>query len=236
ILYTSLYPLDWELTWLFWAIAITSMVLGTVVALAQYDIKRMFAYSWIAHAGFIMVAFSGFNAEALSALPFYVLTYGLASIGGFAVVTQVRERTAEGTVAGEAVRLGQWAGLGKRSPFLAGAMALFLLSLAGIPLTAGFVGKFLAFSVAVGAGEWPLVLIAVIASAVAAFFYVRLIVLMFFTAVPEGSEDSIAIDSSPLTRAVIWVTAASVILLGILPNVVLGVFEDAAVLLVSLGA
>lgn len=235
ILYSSLFPLDWELTWLFWAIAIVSMVLGTVVAIAQYDVKRMFAYSWIAHAGFIMVAFSAFDAEALSALPFYVLTYGLASIGGFAVVTQVRERTAEGAVAGEAVRLGQWAGLGKRSPFLAGSMALFLLSLAGVPLTAGFVGKFLAFSVAVGAGEWPLVLVAVIASAIAAFFYIRLIVLMFFTDVPEGNEESIAIESSPLTRIVIGVTAASTILLGVLPNLVLGLFDDAAVLLVSVG-
>ncbi len=235
ILFTAFYPLEWDLGWLFWTVAILSMVFGTVVALAQHDIKRMFAYSWIAHAGFILVAFSGFDSAALSVLPFYVLTYGLASIGGFAVVTQVRERTAEGSVAGEAVRLGQWAGLGKRSPFLAGSMALFLLSLAGIPLTAGFVGKFLAFSVAVGAGDWPLVLIAVIVSAIAAFFYVRLIVLMFFSDSPEGAEESIAIESSPLTRIVITVTAISVIALGILPSAVMDIFENAGVLLVSVG-
>lgn len=235
ILYSAFLPLEWELRWVFWAIAIASMVLGTVVALAQVDLKRMFAYSWIAHAGFIMVAFSGFDADALSVLPFYVLTYGLASIGGFAVMTQVREKTAEGSVAGEAARLGQWAGLSKRSPFLAWTMALFLLSLAGIPLTAGFVGKFLAFSVAVGAGEWPLVLVAVLASAVAAFFYIRLIVLMFFTDIPDGSEDSVTVESSPLTRIVIWATAASVIILGILPSGALRVFEDAATLLITAG-
>jgi NADH-quinone oxidoreductase subunit N len=234
ICYSAISGLAWEIEWLFWFVAIVSMVIGTVVALVQTDLKRMFAYSWVAHAGFILVAFAGFSPGALSALPFYVLTYGLASIGGFAVMTQVRERTAEGAIGAEATRLGQWAGLGKRSPMLAGAMALFLLSLAGIPLTAGFIGKFVTFGVAVESGAWPLALIGVLASAVAAFFYVRLIVLMFFTDAPDVVEASVTPDVTPLGKAVIYVTGASVIVLGVFPNYALNLADQAASLLVNL--
>ncbi|WP_062076984.1 NADH-quinone oxidoreductase subunit NuoN [Demequina globuliformis] len=235
VMYLAFYPLEWELSWMFWAVAIASMVVGTVVALVQTDVKRMLAYSAVAHAGFILVAFAGLTPEALTALPFYLLTYGLATIGSFAVISQVRERAEDGGVAAEAVRLGQWAGLGRRSPLLAGAMALFLLSFAGIPLTAGFIGKFEVFSAAVAGGAWPLVLIAVLASAVAAFFYVRLIVLMFFTDVPEGAQDTVAVENDLLTRIVIIVTAAATVLLGIVPSGVLNVLQDAAVFLVSAG-
>ena len=101
------------------------------------------------------------------------LAYGFATFGAFAIITQVREKTADASVGAEATRLGQWAGLGKRSQWLATAMALFLLSFAGIPLTAGFVGKFVVFRSAINEGAWPLVLVAVLASAAAAFFYVR---------------------------------------------------------------
>ena len=235
VMFVAFAPLEWELSWLIWAVAIASMVYGTVVALVQTDIKRMLAYSAIAHAGFILVAFAGLEGEALTALPFYLLAYGLGTIGAFAVVSQVRERADDGGIGGEAVRLGQWAGLGKRSPLLAGAMALFLLSSAGIPLTAGFIGKFEAFSAAISGGAWVLVLIAVLASAVAAFFYVRLIVLMFFTDAPEGADETIAIEDGALTRIVIYVTAAAVLILGILPSGVLDLFGDAAVLLVNVG-
>ncbi|WP_296665696.1 NADH-quinone oxidoreductase subunit NuoN [Demequina sp.] len=233
LVYGALYGLDWELSWLFWTVAIASMLLGTVVALVQTELKRMLAYSSIAHAGFILVAFAGFPDSTLSALPFYLLTYGLATMGAFAVITQVRERGEDGTVLGEATRLGQWAGLGRRSPWLAASMALFLLSFAGIPLTAGFVGKFVAFSAAMSEGAWPLVLVAVIASAAAAFFYVRLIVLMFFTDVPDGQEDAVAVDYSPLARVVVVAAAVAVVLLGIVPGPVLSAFENAGVLLLG---
>ena len=234
VVYTSFYPLAWELNWLFWTIAILTMTVATVVALVQTDIKRMLAYSSIAHAGFILVAFAGFGPDALSSLPFYMLAYGLATIGAFAVVTQVRERTADGGVGAEATRLGQWAGLGKRSPWLAAAMGLFLLSFAGIPLTAGFVGKFVVFRSAIEQGAWPLVLVAVLASAAAAFFYIRLIVLMFFTDVPEDQADTIEIEYSPLTRAVVVFAAVFTLLLGIVPGPALAAAEDAGVLLSSL--
>lgn len=233
IVYTTFYNFGWELSWLFWAVAIASMVLGTVVALVQTDIKRMLAYSAIAHAGFILVAFGGFSPQALSALPVYLATYGIATIGAFAVVTQVRERTEDGSIGAEANRLGQWAGLGKRSPFLAAAMALFLLSFAGIPLTAGFIGKFVAFSAAIDGGAWVLVLIGVLASAASVFFYVRLIVLMFFTDVPDGAEDSVEVDHSPIARAVVVLTGILVLVLGIVPGWFLDAANDAAVLLVG---
>jgi NADH-quinone oxidoreductase subunit N len=234
VVFASFYPLEWELNWLFWTIAIVTMLLATVVALVQTDIKRMLAYSSVAHAGFILVAFAGFSPAALSSLPFYMLAYGLATFGAFAVVTQVRERTPDGAVGAEATRLGQWAGLGKRAPWLATAMALFLLSFAGIPLTAGFVGKFVVFRSAIEQGAWPLVLVAVLASAAAAFFYVRLIVLMFFTDVPEGQAEAIEIEYSPLTRTVVVVTAVLTLALGIVPGPALAAAEDAGVMLSTL--
>jgi NADH-quinone oxidoreductase subunit N len=111
-------------------------------------------------------------------------------------------------------------------------MALFLLSFAGIPLTAGFIGKFVVFSAAIREGGWPLVLIAVIASAIAAFFYVRLIVLMYFTDAPEDVENAVSVDPTPLSKAVIVVTALLTVLLGVLPGWLLSITADAAVLVV----
>ncbi|MDF2848787.1 MAG: nuoN, partial [Oerskovia sp.] len=197
-----------------------------VIGVIQTDMKRLLAYSSIAHAGFLVVALVGFGEVSgfgVRALLFYLLAYGLATVGAFAVVTLVRERAPQpvvvpaeaelatvgavsgagtvgsagpsgtspdgGVVLGEATHLTEWAGLGKRSPWLAGAFALFLLSMAGIPLTAGFIAKFTAFQSAVAVGAWPLALIGVLASAVAVFFYVRVIVLMFFTPSPRAATD-----------------------------------------------
>ena len=159
-----------------------------------------------------------------------MLAYGLATLGAFAVVTQVRERTPEGALGAEATRLGQWAGLGRRAPWLAAAMALFLLSFAGIPLTAGFIGKFVAFKAAMDAGAWPLVLVAVLASAAAAFFYVRLIVLMFLTPVPPELEDSVEATNATGPWLVMVIAAAGTIILGVLPSPVLDLAHQAAIL------
>ncbi|MFI2103617.1 NADH-quinone oxidoreductase subunit NuoN [Isoptericola sp. NPDC019693] len=179
-----------------WAVAILTMLVGTVVGAVQTDVKRLLAYSAIAHAGFLLVGVVGMDEAGSRAVLFYLLAYGLASIGAFAVVTLVRERTVsgdddavpaagpvpdDGVVLGEATRLAQWAGLGRKAPWLTAAFSLFLLSMAGIPLTAGFVAKFGVFSAAVEAGAWPLALLGVLASAVSVFFYVRVIVLMVLT-------------------------------------------------------
>jgi len=229
--YLVLFRLEWEFNWVIWTVAIASMVFGTVLAIVQTDIKRMLAYSSIAHAGFILVAFAGFSPSALSALPFYLATYGIATLGAFAVMTQVHEVTPDGATGAEATRLGQWAGLGKRSPLLAGLMMLFLLSFAGIPLTAGFIGKFVVFQSAIEAGAWPLVLVAVIASAAAAFFYVRVAVLMFFTDAPDDVAPHVEVRSTSLGRVVAIASAIVILALGVLPSVALDLAQSAGVLL-----
>jgi NADH-quinone oxidoreductase subunit N len=164
-----------------WVVAILTMLVGTVAGAVQTDVKRLLAYSSIAHAGFLVVGLVGFSELGARAVVFYLLAYGLATIGAFAVVTLVREQDASGVVLGEATRLAQWAGLGRKAPWLTAAFALFLLSMAGIPLTAGFLAKFGVFQAAVDAGAWPLAVLGVLASAVAVFFYVRVIVLMVLT-------------------------------------------------------
>ncbi|HEX7590304.1 MAG TPA: NADH-quinone oxidoreductase subunit N, partial [Demequinaceae bacterium] len=230
LLYLALFGMAWEIAPVLWTVAIATMLLGTVVAIVQTDVKRMLAYSSIAHAGFLLVALTSFRGDALAAVPFYMLAYGLATLGAFAVVSQVRERTPDGALGAEATRLGQWTGLGRRAPWLASAMALFLLSFAGIPLTAGFIGKFVVFKAAIDAGAWPLVLVAVLASAAAAFFYVRLIVLMFLTPVPPELEESIEVSNATGPWLVMVVAAAGTILLGVLPSPVLDLAHQAAIL------
>ncbi|MFW5899076.1 MAG: NADH-quinone oxidoreductase subunit NuoN, partial [Jiangellaceae bacterium] len=210
---------DWQP--LFWAIAIITMLFGAVVALAQTDIKRMLAYSSIAHAGFILTGVVVVTEQAMASVLFYLAIYGFATMGAFAVVMLVRD------AGGEATALSKWAGLGKRSPILAGSFAVFLLALAGIPLTSGFVGKLVVFSAAVSGGALPLVIVALVASAIAAFFYVRVIVLMFFSEpAPDGPR---VVLPSALTTAGLTVAVALTVVLGVLPGPLLDLAEQAAV-------
>jgi len=221
--------LRWELRPVLWTVAILTMLVGTVIAIVQTDIKRMLAYSSIAHAGFILTGVVAWNQRGISGTLFYLLAYGVASIGAFGVVSLVRETNAAGEVLGEATHLSQWAGLGKRSPLLAGAFTLFLLSFAGIPLTAGFTGKFAVFTAAVAGSATPLVIVGVIASAAAAFFYVRVIVLMFFTeAAGTAAERTTVVRSEGLTAVAIGFGVAVTILLGVLPTPVLTLVTQAA--------
>ncbi len=220
------FPLD-TVVWSLVAFAVVSMVVGTVMALAQDDIKRILAYSSIAHAGFLLVAVSSFTQEALQALPFYMAVYGIATVGAFAVVSLVRHRDEDGAWGAEASALEHWAGLGRRSPFIAGAMTLFLFSFAGIPLTAGFVGKFLAFRAALtDPSNWWLVAIAVVMSAAAAFFYARVVVAMFFRETPAGSVTGITAGRT--VRVVIAIAAVLTILLGVFPSGALSLAETGA--------
>jgi NADH-quinone oxidoreductase subunit N len=194
-----------------------------VLALSQTDVKRMLAYSSIAHAGFILTGFVGVHqaAEAtgpaeitsLQSVLFYLVTYGFMSIGAFAVVTVVRDG------GGETTALSRWAGLGKESPVLAAVFALFLLGMAGIPLTSGFTGKWAVFTSALSGGAWPLVVVAVLMSVVAAFFYLRVIVLMYFSE-PVGAGPTVTMPSV-LTTIVIAVGFAATVALGVVPGPVL---------------
>lgn len=206
------------------AIAVLTMVVGGVVAVVQTDIKRMLAYSSIAHAGFILTAMAtSTDADArrlsISGVLFYLLAYGFTTIGAFAVVSLVRERDAADNVTGEATHLSQWAGLGQRSPVLAGVFTLFLLAFAGIPLTSGFTGKYAVFLAAVEGGYWWLALVGVLVSVVTAFFYVRVIVLMYFSA-PPTTATAVALPS-PLMGAAIAIGVAVTVILGVLPAPVL---------------
>ena len=220
IFYLSLAGVKWDWQPVFWAIAIVTMVVGAVVAITQTDIKRMLAYSSIAHAGFILTGLIAANKQGLSSTMFYLAAYGFVTLGAFAVVTLVRD------AAGEVTDMARWAGLGKRSPLVATVFALFLLAFAGIPLTSGFTGKFAVFSAAVSGGATPLVVVGVLSSAAAAFFYVRVIVLMFFTDPPENAPE-VTVPSA-LTTSVIAVGAAVTVVLGVLPQPVLDLADQAS--------
>jgi NADH-quinone oxidoreductase subunit N len=231
VVYVVLPPLEWDLMPLLWGVAVLTMVVGTVIAIVQTDVKRMLAYSSIAHAGFILVGVVALTRSGVSSVLFYLLAYGLATIGAFAVVSLVREVNAGpgGAVVAEATHISQWSGLGRRHPVLAAAFALFLLSFAGIPLTAGFTGKFAVFAAAVDGGLAWLAVVGVLASAAAVFFYIRLIVLMFFTD-PAGTpgESTTVVRSEGMTTVAIGVGALGTVALGLVPSPVLDLFADAA--------
>jgi NADH-quinone oxidoreductase subunit N len=169
------------------------------------------------------------DRTGVSGVLFYLFAYGFTTIGAFALVTLVRDSGGEGVVGGEATHLSQWAGLGRRSPWVAGLFTLFLLSFAGIPLTSGFSGKFAVFSAAVANGGWVLVAVGVLASAVAAFFYIRVIVLMYFTE-PTGGATTVAVPGIGTTAAVA-VSVAVTVLLGVAPSLVLDPAAGAAAFL-----
>jgi NADH-quinone oxidoreductase subunit N len=210
----------WSWLPVFWVVALMTMVLGAVLAIAQTDVKRMLAYSSIAHTGFLVTGILGTGAVArdgqittTTAVLFYLVTYGFVTLGAFAVLTLVRDE------AGEVSTLAGWAGLGRRSPLVAGVFALFLLSLAGLPLTAGFTGKWVVFAAAMTAHAWPVVVAAVLTSALAAFFYIRVIVVMYF-AHPRGTGPTVVMPGVT-TIATIAVAVAATVVLGVVPGPVL---------------
>jgi NADH-quinone oxidoreductase subunit N len=220
IYYTSFANAQWSWTPMLSGIAIVTMLLGSLVAIAQRDVKRMLAYSSIAHAGFLLSGVIALNKAGLDATIFYLFAYGVATVGAFGVVTLVRDS------AGEVTDLNRWKGLGKRSPFAASAFALSLLAFAGIPLTSGFIGKFSIFSAAYESGAKGVVIAGVLSSAIAAFFYIRVIVLMFFT---DATEDGTSVEiPSVLTRSTIVIAGVVTLALGIYPAPLLNFITDIA--------
>ena len=222
-LYVAFGGARWDWQPALWIIAIATMLVGSILAITQTDIKRMLAYSSIAQAGFILVGVIAVNPEGVAAVMFYLAAYGFATLGAFAVISLVRQD------GGEATHLSNWAGLGKRSPVLALSMSLFMLSFAGIPLTSGFIGKFTVFEAAILADAVPLVIVGVIASIIAAFFYVRVIVLMFFTEPAEVGPTVVL--PSVFTTLVLAISFAVTVILGVFPQPVLDLVEQANVFL-----
>src|SRR5204863_5471894 len=186
----AFFPLSWDWTPLIWGLAAASIVLGSVLAIAQSDIKRMLAYSSIAQAGFILTGLVAANQDGIQAALFYLIAYAVMVLGAFGVVMLVSGRGERGT------SLSAYSGLAHVRAGLAALMTFFLLSLAGIPPTAGFIAKVDVFGAAVRAGHWPLVLIGVLGSVVAAFFYLRVVVLMYMES-PVPEEAVAATDVPP---------------------------------------
>ncbi|RSO07530.1 NADH-quinone oxidoreductase subunit NuoN [Streptomyces sp. WAC 06783] len=221
LLYVVLPGLRWDWRPVMWGVAIVTMLGGAIVAITQTDIKRLLAYSSIAHAGFILAGVIATSKDGISSVLFYLAAYSFVTLGAFAVVTLVRD------AGGEATHLSKWAGLGRRSPLTAAVFAVFLLAFAGIPLTSGFAGKFAVFKAAAESGAGWLVVIGVISSAIAAFFYIRVIVLMFFNE-PKADGPTVAVPS-PLTMTAIGVGVAVTLVLGLAPQYFLDLAGQAGV-------
>ncbi len=220
VFYVAFGQLAWSWRPAMWAVAILTMLGGSIVAITQTDVKRLLAYSSIAQAGYILTGVVAASTAGLSSSLFYLAAYGITVIGAFAVVTLVRDQ------AGEAAHLSRWAGLGKRSPLVAGCFAFFLIAFAGIPLTSGFTGKFAVFQAAVSGGATPLVIVGALSSAILAFPYVRVIVLMFFSdPAPEGPS---VVRPSMFTGAAVAVGVLGTLVLGIVPGPLLSLANHAA--------
>ena len=220
IFYVSFAEAFWQWRPALIAIALVTMVFGSLVAIAQRDVKRMLAYSSIAHAGFLLSGVIALNKSGLDASIFYLFAYGVATVGAFGVVTLVRDSS------GEVTDLNRWSGLGKRSPWVATAFAGFLLAFAGIPLTSGFIGKFSIFSAAYESGSTVILITGVLSSAIAAFFYIRVIVLMFFKD-PVEDGTSVVIPSV-YTQLTIVISSVITFALGIYPTPLINFIQSTA--------
>ncbi len=218
------------------ALAILSLALGSIAAVVQTDVKRMLAYSSIAHAGYILIGFAaaavandGASARGLQSALFYLLVYAFMTIGAFAVVTMVARSSHDARHT-----LSEYRGLGAKRPALAALLAFFLLAQAGVPFTGGFVAKLQVFAAAVDAREYYLAIAGVVAAVVAAFFYLRVVVTMYTGAdepdeAPEPGRPPIRVDAP--AAVVLGVTAAFTLVLGVLPGAFLDLAKHATFLL-----
>src|SRR5215471_17714154 len=214
---------DWKL--LFSALAIVTMTIGNVAAVTQTNVKRMLAYSSIAHAGYLLIGVVGaasavpdVRARGITATLIYLLIYSFMQLGAFAIVVLLRRQDVVGD------ELKDFSGLHFRNPFAAFAMLLFMLSLGGIPPTAGFMGKFWLFSAAIDAGYYWLAVIGVLNSAVSLYYYIRVVVFMYLKKDVIGSEPT---STGALTFA-IAVAVAATLVLGVYPRTLFEVAEASA--------
>ncbi|NNG38885.1 NADH-quinone oxidoreductase subunit NuoN [Flexivirga sp. ID2601S] len=219
LFYVALDGLQWNWQPVLAIIAVLTMVVGSVFAVTQTDMKRLLAYSSISHAGFLLIGVVALNKTGLSGTMFYLVAYGFTTIAAFGIVALVR------SAGSEATHLSQWAGLGKTSPVLAAVFSFLMLGFAGIPLTSGFTAKFALFSSAVGHGSTWLVVVAVLMSAVTAFVYVRIIVLMYFS---EPTGDTQVVMPSAMTGIAVTAGALMTLVLGVAPAPLLNLAEHSA--------
>lgn len=208
--------------WAFWILAALSMFAGNLGALLQNNVKRLLAYSSIAHAGYILVAFAAVTnlsgnvdngaSPAYAAVLFYLLTYALVQVGAFTIVSQL------GGAGEKNITINDYAGLGERQPVVAAMLSLFLLSLLGLPVTAGFLGKFYVFKAAIDSGLIWLAVLMAINSVIGAYYYILLIVVMYMRE-PSAETASIAPSRFPMAvNFVIAITAIGAVYFGVFPN------------------
>jgi NADH-quinone oxidoreductase subunit N len=208
--------------WAFWALAVLTMFAGNLGALVQTNVKRLLAYSSIAHAGYILVAFAAVTlmarngaaeaAPAYAAVLFYLLSYALVKMGAFTIVSQL------GGKGEKNLSLDDYAGLSQRQPWVAAALSVYLLSLLGLPVTAGFFGKFYIFKAAVSSHLLWLAVLMAINSIIGAYYYFRLIVVMYMRE-PSAEAAALGPVSFPIgVNVVLLITVAGTILFGLYPN------------------
>ena len=218
LLDASFYSLRWDWQPIVIGIAVLTMIVGSVLAVTQDDLKRMLAYSSIAHAGFVLTGLIAANDDGVSGALFYLATYGLTVVGAFAIVALMGGRDEK------LVRISDYRGLFDRHPLIAGSLTLFLLSLAGVPLTAGFVGKLVVFGAVIEAGYAWVAVVGVLASAIAAFFYLRVMVSMYMQ---EGDESAPRAGLGPLAYGVIGVAALGTVVFGLAWSPLISLAEKA---------
>jgi NADH-quinone oxidoreductase subunit N len=210
-------PLRDDWTPLLWLMAAATMILGTVVGVVQTNVKRMLAYSSIAHAGYLLIGIVAANGTGKAAILFYLLSYAVTNLGAFGIITMLATRDNPH----DEVR--DFAGLWETRPALAALMTVFLLSLGGLPPTAGFIGKWYIFSAAVQEGHYPLAIIGVLTSVVSVFFYLRIVVMMYM------ADETSKVATPPITRAAfagLALATATVFGLGVLPTPVLDLAQQ----------
>jgi NADH-quinone oxidoreductase subunit N len=212
VFFSALGPFQPDWIAIMWVLAVATMTVGNVVAIAQNNIKRMLAYSSIAHAGYILVAFVAGNDLGAASILFYLLVYAFMNIGAFTVVILLGKKGEEN------VSISDYAGIGFKYPFLGISMTIFLLSMAGIPPLGGFMGKFYVFSAAVKAKYYWLAIIGVLNSAISVYYYLRVTVLMYFR---EPEREITGLTFSPASVIAVIISMGGVLFMGIFPASVL---------------
>jgi len=207
---------DWRL--LFYVLSILTMTAGNVAAVTQSNVKRMLAYSSIAHAGYLLMGIVAGTSRGITATLVYLMIYAFMQLGAFAVITLLRRSDVQGD------EMKDFSGLAFRNPFAAFAMLLFMLSLGGIPPTAGFMGKFWLFSAAIDAHYYALAVIGVLNSAISLYYYVRIVVFMYLKKETPGSEPV----TNPAIAIVLGLAVAATLILGVYPRLLFEVADASA--------